>query len=367
MCTEETVASSCLWAFSVISTLQNPLIEIAKKTISLVHAFQTDFWIFSFGFLGFWGMKKNKNKNEKINENENLKNSDEKIKNSNGNKNENENNIIEINNKNNCDLNILQIALLFLESKSVNNFDGFVESEIILCFLSLYIYIYNLTNLNNNELRARTLQLLSVQLNKLSLISRGNISLYWTNALLPIFKNKIGIGKTIKNKIKSFQNNENNSNNNGNGFKTVNYNLSDLFDWISVTPGLCGVIVDSMKELVQDSIDENIEINDEENLNENENPQESENKKEIENGKVILENTTVNTEIKTVTPGKKRKSNVAEIEEENEEENEVENEEEGIEMGSYEIDVQGDRENIPTLSEEHSEVRSTFIFLLFYF
>ena len=273
----------------------------------------------------------NENENESGNGNENGKN-----------KNENE-----IKNEKEEEKEIVDMILVFFETQSMNISDNIEFTDVILCLTLLYIYI---NKLGKTDLTERTLNLISVQLLATSYKSRGNVQLFWTDALLPIFKNRIGVGKTIKNKVKSFSNSEINP-------------LRAMLDWIGETPGLVNSLSDAVRELVGEST-EGDEIGDVDNTNDDNN--------NVDNDSDNIKVTDLKEKPSNLpkSDNKKRKSEVTvdlmtsdkkESEKEQEglemgvEEEEEEAEEE-ILMGTYELDVKGDAKNVLSFMEEESEV-----------
>ena len=300
--------------------------EIGIKSLFVLCGSNSDFWLYAFGFLGLWGVKKIENENEIL-----------KIKNVNDIKEE--------------EKEIVNIISDFLENPSMNISDNIEFSDVILCLTLLFIYI---NKLGKTDLTERTLNCISVQLLAISYKSRGNVQLFWTDAILPIIVNRIGVGKTIKNKVKSFSNN------------TINP-LRPMLDWIGGTPGLVDVLCEAVRELIGDSTGGD-EVGDTDDVDEDNNNIDD----NIFNNKI--------TDLKekpftlSVSDNKKRKSEVpmdtltsqrkesgqAQIElkrgGDEEEEAAAEEEEEEILMGSYELDVKGDAKNVLSFMEEESEV-----------
>lgn len=300
--------------------------KIGSKSLSLLTGLQSDFWLYAIGFLGLWGMKKLESENE----NEKEQNTGNDIKNM---------------NMENEETSVIDMTIDFFNSYTMNNIDDYEYTDVIICFLSLYVYINKLSKTESTE---RALNYISVQLSAVSYKSRGNVQLFWTDALLPIFTNRIGVGKTIKNKVKSFSNNSNNP-------------LRELLDWVSETPGLVNALCDAVRELVGEStggddIDGEIpKIDSDDNKDE----------------KIKITDLTEKSSSVPTSGNKKRKSDVVRMaengtinvhekgEEEDQEGNEgkeKEEEEEEILMGTYEIDVEGDKKNVLAFMEDESEV-----------
>ena len=306
--------------------------KIGSKSLFVLCGSNSDFWLYAFGFLGFWGVKEIENENE---------NAIVKIKNVNDIKNDKEK-----------EKEIVNMISDFLENHSMNISDNIEFTDVILCLTLLFIYI---NKLGKTDLTERTLNIISVQLLAVSYKSRGNVQLFWTDAILPIIVNRIGVGKTIKNKVKSFSNN------------TINP-LRPMLDWIGGTPGLVEVLCEAVRELVGDStvggevgdiddvdddnnnIDDNIDDNKITDLKEK--PltlSASDDKKRKE---VLVDAMTSHRKELGQAQEELRRGE----EEEKDGEVAAEEEEDEIMRGSYELDVKGDAKNVLSFLEEESEV-----------
>ena len=189
---KETESAGCLWGYSMINALL-PLQKRAVTTLSLLTGFEKGIWIFCVGNLGFWGLKSKALFTEEA----------------------------------------LKLISGFLEQCSVNDTEDFEHSDVILCLTVFFLWV---NQLPKSEYTAKilnsTLQLLSSS----SFKSTGNVQLFWSDSLLPIFSPKVNL-KSILKKVKNFSNSGANP-------------LRDLLQWVYSIPGLMQALEESMRELV---------------------------------------------------------------------------------------------------------------------
>jgi hypothetical protein len=154
---EEIEATACLWSYSTImnNKLTSEINSSEKITENmsflLLVSIQPDFWLYGFGFLGFWGLK-NINNNEKNNENEN-----------NG---------------------IIDMILKFLESNLIGNIYDLEYADVVLCLSILYTWIFTL---KTNSKSVKIMDIILGILFSISYKSKGNPQLFWVDGLLPCF------------------------------------------------------------------------------------------------------------------------------------------------------------------------------------
>jgi hypothetical protein len=194
-CKDETESSGCLWGYSMINA-SCEMQKVAIATLSLLTGIQKDIWIFSVGFLGFWGLKCATPVGEET----------------------------------------LQLISDFLEGSSVNDSDDCEYSDIVLCLTALFIWV---NKLPKSVYRERTLNTLLVQLSTISYKSRGSVQLFWSDALVPILESKMDL-KTHSKKVKSFSNSSRNP-------------LRDLLEWVGGVPGLVLGLGDALCDLLCES------------------------------------------------------------------------------------------------------------------
>ena len=203
---KETESAGCLWGYSMINS-RLPLQKKAVTTLSVLTSFEKGIWIFCVGYLGFWGLKSKALFTEEA----------------------------------------LKIFSGFLEQCSLNDLEEFEHSDIILCLTVLFLWVNQLSKSEHTERIVKSiLHLLSLS----SFKSRGNIQLFWSDSLLPIFQSKVNL-KTILKKVKKFSN-------------SVSNPLQDLLQWVSGSPGLLQALEESMRELVVNVENEGEEKEDEE-------------------------------------------------------------------------------------------------------
>lgn len=188
----ETESAGCLWGYSMINALL-PLQNKAATTLSVLTGFEKGIWIFCVGYLGFWGLKSNALFTEEA----------------------------------------LKLLSGYLEQCSINDTEDFEHSDVILCLTVLFLWVNQLQKSEYTEkILNSTLQLLSSS----SFKSRGNVQLFWSDSLLPIFAPKVNL-KSILKKVKNFSNLGANP-------------LRDLLQWVYGIPGLMQALEESMRELV---------------------------------------------------------------------------------------------------------------------
>jgi hypothetical protein len=174
----------------------NALLPLQKKavtTLSVLMGFEKGIWIFCVGYLGFWGLKSKALFTEEA----------------------------------------LKLISGYLEQCSVNDTEDFEHSDVILCLTVLFLWVNQLPKSEYTEkILNCTLQLLSSS----SFKSRGNVQLFWSDSLLPIFAPKVNL-KSILKKVKFFSNLGANP-------------LRDLLQWVYGIPGLMLALEESMRELV---------------------------------------------------------------------------------------------------------------------
>jgi hypothetical protein len=189
---KETESAGCLWGYSMINALL-PLQKKAVTTLSVLTGFEKGIWIFCVGYLGFWGLKSKALFTE----------------------------------------DALKLLSGFLEQCSVNDTEDFEHSDVILSLTVLFLWVNQLPKSEYTEkILNSTLQLLSSS----SFKSRGNVQLFWSDSLLPIFSPKVNL-KSILKKVKNFSNLGANP-------------LRDLLQWVYGIPGLMLALEESMRELV---------------------------------------------------------------------------------------------------------------------
>ena len=188
----ETESAGCLWGYSMINALL-PLQKKAVTTLSVLTGFEKGIWIFCVGYLGFWGLKSKALFTEEA----------------------------------------LKLVSGILEQCSVNDTEDFEHSDVILCLTVFFLWVNQLPKSEYTEkILNFTLQLLSSS----SFKSRGNVQLFWSDSLLPIFAPKVNL-KSILKKVKNFSNLGANP-------------LRDLLQWVYGIPGLMLALEESMRELV---------------------------------------------------------------------------------------------------------------------
>jgi hypothetical protein len=170
---EEVEATACLWAYSTImndksnSELKNSSEKMTENwTFLLLISVQPDFWLFGFGFLGFWGLKNNEKNNENYD-------------------------------------GIIDMILKVLESSLIGNVDDLEYADVVLCLSILYTWIYTLQKSNTNSKNIKIMDIILGILFSISYKSKGNPQLFWVDGLIPCF-NGVNIGKSMRQKLKSF-------------------------------------------------------------------------------------------------------------------------------------------------------------------
>lgn len=196
-CVEETESSGCLWGYSMLNSSESLGIT-AMSTLAVITAIKTEVWVFSFGFLGYWGLKYSAFENEER----------------------------------------LGVFSNFLDICTVDNIDDCDHSDIILCLTLFFIWVNKLPKTKNSErLTARVLSLLGI----ISGTAKENVQLFWLDSLYPLLENKkISDLASKSKKVKSFSNNGKEP-------------MRSLLNWVCGEHSLVEALEGSMCDLIGDS------------------------------------------------------------------------------------------------------------------